>query len=224
MANVPLVPGVPALASYIPNAIVLLEGDAVELNFGGPQLWGLYLDGVPVVTADTVTSFDFKEEWAISDYPVETDSSTNSGQAFYSYDKVQNPYTVRIRFVAGGTAAARVALLSSIASIANTLNLYDAVTPEAIYPNVNVTHYDYARTATSGLGIMIIDVWAEQVRTNTTTASNSLAPSTPIVMPGIHSPVDPITTSPVSGGNVQPLTPGAIISAAPSIPDLTTSP
>jgi hypothetical protein len=71
------------------------------------QQWGIFQNGVPIVTADTVSSFEYKQEWALSDFPVEQGG-------FASYDKVHIPYDVRFRFVSGGSEANRAALLSSI--------------------------------------------------------------------------------------------------------------
>ena len=46
MTNVPRVPGVPGLASYAANAIVLLFQDVIGFVFGGQQVvWGIFLDG-----------------------------------------------------------------------------------------------------------------------------------------------------------------------------------
>jgi hypothetical protein len=159
-----LLPGVPPLL-FPPVAqapFVLLTADTVAGFAGfGVQQWGIFLGGSPVVTADSVVSFEYKAEWTISDYPVEQG-------AFQSYDKVYVPFDVRITFTAGGSLSNRQSLLDSIAAIAGDLNLYDAVTPEATYSSVNVTHYDYKRTATNGLGLMQVTVWCEQVVTTTT--------------------------------------------------------
>jgi hypothetical protein len=162
MANVPNVPGVPPLSSFATSTISLLAADAVTLLGGllAPQ-WGIFLSGVPVIVADSVVALDFKQEWTISNYPVEMG-------AFESYDKVQTPFEARVRFSAGGSAANRQALLNSIAAIAGDLNLYDVVTPEVIYQSVNVGHYDYHREAARGLGLMVVDVWLIQVRVSAT--------------------------------------------------------
>ena len=89
----------------------LLDDDLIgEIAPPGSQ-WGVFSGGAPVITADTVTSLDYKQEWAISDFPVERG-------AFESYDKVALPYDARVRFAAGGSAANREALLGSIAAVA----------------------------------------------------------------------------------------------------------
>jgi hypothetical protein len=195
--DVPNVLGVPALArdptAAIQN-IVLLMQDA-PISFGAPlgDQWGIFLNGAPVVQADCVVSFSYKQDWAIADYQVEQGG-------FESYDKVERPFDVRVRYSAGGDDANRQALLDSIAAIADDLNFYDVATPETTYSSANVQHYDYARTAVNGVGLLTVDVWLLEVRqTGTTTASGTATASSG----SITSPQDASATSPVADGTVQ---------------------
>jgi hypothetical protein len=128
-------------------------------------------------------TFDYRQEWTVSDYPLEQG-------AFQSYDKVQTPFDVRVRYAAGGSQQNRQALLDSIAAIAGDLNLYDVVTPEAVYQSVNVTHYDYRRTATNGVGLLQVDVWCIEVRVTAQAQFQNVQ--------------NPTSASPQSQGNVQP--------------------
>lgn len=173
--NVPNVPGVPPLRRN-PNALsatlTLLVADAVRFFVSGlaPQ-WGIFLDGAPVIVADSVVSFGFKQDWPISDYPIEEGS-------FESYDKVETPFMTRVRLACGGSTSRRQAFIDSIAAIVGDLNLYDVVTPEIVYENVNVTHWDYNRTAQNGVGLVTVDLWLLQIRVNATaTFSNTKSPS-----------------------------------------------
>ncbi len=192
-ADVPNVAGVPALARD-PNAVVdviaMLTQDA-SISFGAPvdDQWGIFLDGSPVVQADSVVSFSYKQDWAIADYQVEQGG-------FESYDKVERPFDVRVRYSAGGDDANRLALLNSIAAIADDLNFYDVATPEKTYQSANVQHYDYARTSVNGVACLTVDVWLLEVReTGTATASTS---------GNIANPQDASATSAVADGTVQP--------------------
>lgn len=173
MPNVPKVPGVPALSSYAVNAVTLLVEDAIAilLSFDEPD-WGIFLDGEQALPeANSVVSFNYKQDWSISDYPVEEG-------AFQSYDKVQLPFESRVRVTSGGSLQARAALLNAVDVIANSLDLYDIVTPEKIYSPVNVTHYDLNRSATNGVGMLSIDIWFIEVRVSSTTEfSNTAQPS-----------------------------------------------
>lgn len=188
MATVPSADGVPTLASDVTSiaasALTLLQSDTYSYfsSVMSPE-WGIFKNGQPVVTADTVTALGFKKDWAIADYHVERG-------AFESYDKVETPFDMRVRFAAGGSAEARQTLLESVAAIASDLNLYDVVTPEAIFQNVNVRHYDFQRTAQNGVGLLVVDVWLQEIRqTVAETGTGSAAPS---------------GASPVNGGTVQP--------------------
>lgn len=224
--NVPLAPGVPSIpraAGAIVATVELLVADALSLFAGldGP-VWGLFLDGVPMVTAESVVSFDFRKGASISNFPIE-----NGG--FESYNKVQRPFDVRIRFATGDTPAARQALLESAAAAVRSLDLMDAVTPEAVYPNVNPVHYDYRRSAVNGATLLQVDIFCEEVRvrasstfttsTSTTgspTASNSNASGASgatfserfPASPSIVAPQSPSAAPAVNGGTVQPVVTG----------------
>jgi hypothetical protein len=174
MPDIPNLPGVPPLSSFSTDGVVLLFADVVSalLGFlGGPQ-WGVFLDGVQAFDYNSVVDFDFKQDWPISDYQVEDGG-------FQSYDKVQLPFDVRVRVSSGGSEFERQSLLTSVLAAANTLDLYEVVTPEQTYPSCNITHVDFKRTATNGVGMIIIDIWFIEIRvTSTSTFSNTQNPTT----------------------------------------------
>lgn len=189
MADVPNVPGVPALLSYAADTLFnLLTGNVVR-SYGGDRQpsWGLYLGGAPVVVADTVTAFDFRAEWAISNYPIERGG-------FESYDRVDTPFQCKVQFAAGGDEANKQALIQSIdvATADGNLTKYDVVTPEVVYLGVNIQHVDYRRTARSGLGLLIVDVWVQEIREqNTAAGGDSQVPAGAATQSGgnVQSPV-----------------------------------
>ena len=176
VVNVPNAPGVPSVsfaAGPISATVSLLTSDAIGNLaglFGLNQQWGIFQNGAAVITADNVAAVDYKQEWSISDYPVERG-------AFETYNKVSTPFDVRVRFTAGGSLGPRSELLSSIAAIAGNTQLYDVVTPEAVYTSVNIMHYDYRRTAQSGVGLLQVDVWCLQINENVTVSSGTASPS-----------------------------------------------
>lgn len=175
--------GVPNLlgdvAGLFLDVVDVLIGDTLfGYGAGASPQWGIYLGARPVVTADTVTSFGYKQKWAVADYPVERGG-------FESYDKVNTPYGIEVRFASGGSAAKREALLSSIAAIGDTLTLYDVWTPEAVYIGVNVDGYAYQRTSTNGLGLMVVDVTVIEIREEgVTDFKNTKSPSGYAAAPG----------------------------------------
>lgn len=164
--NVPDVPGVPALARGPSNtgfSIPLLFQDLVSFLVGSEAAqWGLFKDGVPVVIADSVLSFDYRQDFQALTYPIEEGG-------FETYNKVQLPFAVRLRFGTGGSESDREALLSSIAAAVASNELFDAVTPEAIYLSVNPIHQDYKRDK-NNVGIIAVDVWCTEIRVTATAA------------------------------------------------------
>lgn len=216
MAIVPNVPGVPALASgLISQALTLLGADAPGLAalLGAPQ-WGLFLNGASVVTAESVVAFGFRKSFSVPSYPIEDGS-------FENYNKVQRPFDGRISFSTGGSVADKQALVDSVDAAVSSLQLFDIVTPEVIYPSVSAIEYNYDRRAVRGLGLLTIDVLCKQIRLTAQTAfstasstnpsDSSSSPSVvsrgPDLAPAITSPQDPGASPTVNDGTVQPVTP-----------------
>lgn len=187
---VPLAPGVPSIPRdplAVAAAISLLTVDTVISEFlSRKTIWGIFLNGIPVVQADNVTSMEYKQDWSLSTYPVEQG-------AFQSYDKVNNPFEIRLRFTTGGSLVDRTAFLKSIEAIAGDLILYDVLTPEEVYTSVNVMRYDYDRKAFRGLGLFAVDIWLMEIRVTATTQFQNVKAAS--------------AASPQSGGQVQPVAP-----------------
>lgn len=198
MPNVPNVPGVPPLSSYASGIVSLLVADAISLLFGTPQgQWGIFLDGEPAFDFNSIAGFGYKQSWVIADYP------TDDG-GFFSYDKVQLPFDCRLRITSGGTEEERQALIDDVTAAGNTLNLYDIVTPEKIYQNCNVSQISYDRTAISGVGMMVIDVSFQEIRTSQVAAFSNTQ--------------EPGSAGQQGGGNVQAQPVGSASSPIQSFP------
>lgn len=182
------IPGLPAI--NIPDVVGLLIGDAISLGAGFLRApWGLYFGFIPVVLADNVATFGFQQEFDISDYPIE------NGE-FASFNKVYRPFEGMIRFTAGGNLLRRQALLDSIQAIIGSTSLYNIVTEDAVYSNVNPVSYTYQQSAGDGVGLIKVDVKARQVKT-----------TGPAVTSIIPNPIDPGASAQVNSGAVQPLLP-----------------
>lgn len=172
MADVPNVPGVPALPGYSGNNVALLVADAVSLigQFLGPQ-WGIFLNGAKAFPYRSVVDFGYKQDWPTSDYNVEDGG-------FQSYDKVELPFDVKVRITSGGDATSRQALITQLVAAGGGLDLYDVVTPEYTFPSCSIVHLSIDRSADSGVGMIIADVWFEEIRvTATSTFSNTQSPA-----------------------------------------------
>jgi hypothetical protein len=196
--SVPQAPGVPPVLRQIgavQNDTVLLVTDAAQVLalFASPQ-WGIFSSGgAPAITADTVLDVEYRQENRISTAPQEQGS-------FLSYNKVSDPFTARVTFAQGDSAAERSAFLNQILAVQASLDLFSLVTPEITYPSVNVTHHDYRRTSIRGVTLLVVDVWVEQVRvTGTSQFSNTAQPG---------------GANQVNGGTVQPQAPTASQQAA----------
>jgi hypothetical protein len=171
MPNVPNLPGVPPLNSYSAGGVVLLAADIAAAIFGfSTQQWGIFLDGEPVLAYDNQVNFSYSQEWKVSTYPVEQG-------AFQSYNKVQLPSQVRCRFSAGASATNRQEMLQSIDAVMSTTELYDVVTPEAVYLGYNFVRREYDREA-ANVGLVSIDVvLAEIMETATAPFQNTQTPA-----------------------------------------------
>ncbi|NPT59110.1 phage baseplate protein [Paraburkholderia elongata] len=194
-----MVNGIPALLGKVANVAtvgLLVVADATNiLNlFSGPK-WGIFnQDGSIAVKPDSMVSLDFKREWKIPNYPVEQGS-------FQSYNKVALPGNTRIRLSKGGTDADRSNFLTQVATVAQSLTLFNVAMPEGtLIRNVNFVDYSIHRTSTDGVGLILIDLELEEIRvTATATFANTTAPS---------------GADPVSTGSVQPQPPTTAQSAA----------
>ena len=201
--NVPNLPGVPALnrnpLAAAQSSIVLLGADALSIYnlFQTPQ-WGLFTLGNQPAFASSgnfdvlgfnvsgiagsalqllgaggqsVGEFEYRQENRISSAPQEQG-------AFLSYNKVASPFSGRVAYIVGGLEAQRAAFIAAVDQKVSGLELLNLVMPEKTYLNVNVTHYDFRRTARSGISMFVVDIWVEEVRITAPAAfSNTKLPS-----------------------------------------------
>lgn len=194
--SIPSLPGMPSLLkppttlSGLNKAVLngaLLTSDAfIIAGMISPPKWGIYLGTSLVVTADSVHSIEYKQDTTISNYPQEAG-------AFQSYNKVGTPFDVKLELTRGGTDADRALFMETLDSVAQTLKLYDVVTPEKIYRSANIQRIGYRRTASNGAGLITADVWLVQVRVNAAASFSNTASK---------SGADPVTV-----GTVNPTTP-----------------
>lgn len=168
MPDVPFDPGVPALSSYAVTGGVLLTEDLLSAAFGRAlNVWGVFFNGIPVLSYDSFARFGYRQDWKILSYPVE-------GGAFQNYDKVQLPAEIVIRLNTGGSTVARQAMLFTIDLQMSTIATYDIVTPEFIYTGYNFVSRSYDKEAESA-GMVSIDLHFGQILQTATAQLQNVA-------------------------------------------------
>lgn len=184
----------------LPSGVNILEDVAaaiLDTFLGAPvssNTWGLFLDGASVVTADNVVSFEYKEEWHLPTYPIEQGG-------FGTYNKVQTPFDVVLRFSTGGSPSDRQNFIASVQAIISSLDLYDAVTPEATYSSVNPFHWAYVRKSPEGQGLVMIDLFCQLVNVSAqATFSDTMSPTA-----AADTPQGLVQAQPYTGPNLGPL-------------------
>ncbi len=175
-------PSLPPSVNLITD-IVFAVADAVGIfSIFSSNQWGIFQDGEMVLNPDNIISVAYKQDWTMADFNIEEGG-------FDTYDKVDTPFTNRVRMSSGGSQANRQALLDEIDAIAGNLELYDVVTPERVWSNVNFQGYELVRTSSNGAGMIIIDIVLNEIREDAgTTFTNTKSPT---------------ATSPKDNGTVQ---------------------
>jgi len=117
--------------------------------------WGIFdQSGNPILEGDSVDSFSFQRDARVSTAPQEQG-------AFASYNKVAEPYTPRVAYAVNSD---RTGFLAAVDAAVQSLDLYVVTSPDAVYPNANLIHYDYTRTVQQGVTLIIVNVWLEEIR------------------------------------------------------------
>lgn len=178
--NVPNVSGVPDLnravigigvRTGITQKIQGLDKFGLINKFAGPK-WSLVnKSGTEVLKPDSVISLDWRGEHAVATYPIENGN-------FAAYNKVAMPYDLRVVMTFSGSSANSVLgvflpgfketkkqSLQKINNLLKDTSLYDFITPDATYINLNLRGYDYSRTSKSGVSLLIIEMTFIQVMT-----------------------------------------------------------
>jgi hypothetical protein len=133
----------------------LLTGDSLGPGLLGGPLWGIFgQTGAPIIVADSVNDISYARDYLLSDAPQEQG-------AFMTYNKVQVPFDAKVGFL---TSQTRNELLNTLEPLVASLELVAVVTPEVSYPSANLVHYDLKRTARNGVTLILVIVWAREVR------------------------------------------------------------
>lgn len=147
-----------------PGSVLPTEAELDVLEADLTNQWGMYTqEGVLAAPADNVVGFENVLDARISDYPVE-----NGG--FASYNKVITPYEVRFIMSKGGTVDDRQAFLKAVQDAWTGITLYNFVTPECVYLDMNVVGVRQQRAADRGNGLLALEVVLRKIRQTATLA------------------------------------------------------
>lgn len=190
------IPGLLHTIADVSNKITLAVADALLIynKFQAPS-WGIF-ETVSVVTPpllpenvyqlaiipDSIVGVDYDREWSLPSYPQEQG-------AFQNYNKIQLPFENRVQITKGGTVTEKQLFVNTLEAMAASLKLFDIITPEQTFFNVNIYKISLSRSADSGASLLTYDVSFQEIRTS---AAAKFADT-----------VNPNAADPVSSGTVQ---------------------
>ncbi|HJR11541.1 MAG TPA: hypothetical protein VJ823_09025 [Rhodanobacteraceae bacterium] len=179
--------GIDLLNTGAPTYAVVTAGTQASQGGFVPSVVGKLggnKSGNPVLTPDSVLSLEWHGEERISDYPVQ------NGQ-FVSYNKVKVPFDLRMVVtcqglnvvqsalqtvtqsldqalsnigLAFGQPMSRDAFLRQLDDMLDSTDLYDVITPDKVYSNVNLVGYNHAKKSDEGGTLIIAELMFREVR------------------------------------------------------------
>lgn len=161
--NVPLAPGVPpvfrdaAADAEAYAAILTADADYVARQETARR-WGIVnQSGAYVLEPDSTVSVAYNRDSRILTYPVE-------GGGFRSYNKVQMPFEPVVTLSKGGKLTDREAFINKLEELVSSYELYNFITPEHTFLNVNIERIAYDRRSDRSAGMITVDVFMKEVR------------------------------------------------------------
>lgn len=159
---VPDAPGVPAVnrvPGSTPDGAVLQSSDGIKVAASADMGWGIYLasDNTLALEPDSFISFDYDAEYRISDFPLQ------DGQ-FETYNKVAMPFETRVIVSKGGSKLDRRDFIAAVEALRGDTELYNVVTPERTYLNVNFSRVSMSRKRDQGGGLVTYELVLREIR------------------------------------------------------------
>jgi hypothetical protein len=178
--------------------------------------------GKPVITPDSVISLEWHGEERISDYPVQ------NGQ-FMSYNKVAVPFDLRMVMtcqglnyvqsllqsvtqsldqalgqlgLAFGQPMSRDSFLRQLDTMLASTDLYDVVTPDKVYQNVNLVGCNHAKKSEEGGTLIIAELMFKEVRETGSAQYSTLTVTYGQITSNSESAATPVNVGTVSGSPV----------------------
>ncbi|HQS69802.1 MAG TPA: hypothetical protein PLM58_09235 [Novosphingobium sp.] len=186
--DVPKVPGVPAVARSALNPGTATEPqitqDSITVTATARNQWGIYTTaGALALDPDTIEAVGYDAEYRVADYPIEEGG-------FETYDKVALPFHNRVIMSKGGTLEQRRAFVKAVEELRGDLELYNVVTPEWTFLNVNIVRIGIDRNREQGAGLITVELQLQEIRQNVSASFSATR--------------EPASASPASKGSVQP--------------------
>jgi hypothetical protein len=120
--------------------------------------WGVFTkSGALALFADSFVSVSYDAEHRIADYPIEKGG-------FESYDKVAMPFDVTVKLTRGGSVSDRRKFVAAIEKMRLDRELYNVLTPEYTYMNVNISRVSFDRTRENGSGLLTALLHLREIR------------------------------------------------------------
>lgn len=206
--DVPFVRGVPQLRrsptaqqiQILAFATAAITGRLWHSTQQAPK-WGIFnSQNRPVCEPDSVLDFGYRNEYRVSDFPVQQG-------AFASYNKVASPFEIVVRLSKSSDLEGRAQFLRQIDDALKTLDLYYVLTPERGYQNVNLLRYEVTRRGNQGAYFLTdVDVYFREIRQVAAQYSTSAAATQnaqqPSAVPAVNQGV--VQPAPLPGGVVWP--------------------
>lgn len=219
--------GVDLLNTGSPTYAVVMAGTQTSQGGFVPSVagnLGASKSGTPVLTPDSVLSLEWHGEERISDYPVQ------NGQ-FASYNKVKVPFDLRMVMtcqglnyvqsalqsvtqsldqalgqlgLAFGQPMSRDAFLKQLDTMLDSTDLYDVVTPDKVYQNVNLVGYNHAKQDTKGAVMIIAELMFREVREVLQAGNVAVLPIAGQILSNSETAASPVDVGTVSGVALEP--------------------
>lgn len=213
-ANVPKLPGVPAIPRSLASLVIgnvntpVLLGQISNVlglaNLLNPlPVWGIFdSEKKRVLEPDSVVDLTQRADSKVSNFPVQAG-------AFATYNKVANANEAVVRFTKGGSQDARAKFLKDSETLIKSLSLFSVVTPEMTYTNMNAQRFELSRRSSAGAYFIDLEMFFVEVRQVQPQYSTTTGQPLDVPNPPITSSQNPAAVSSTSKGLQQPL-PGSV--------------
>lgn len=170
----PLVAGVPPILRSGAQIIDTLTfgvfgaSDFVNSLIGSePVMWGVFDEnGDSIAEYDSFVSVSYRDDSNVSDYPIENG-------AFAAYNKVDQPFSVRVALTCGGDVDRRNSFQNALTRARRSLDLFTVLCEDGQFDNCNLIAVDWERRQEQGAHRIIAMCEFQEVRVRGTTAFNT---------------------------------------------------